>query len=817
MVASQKPMDRLVQDFRYAIRRLRQSIGFTIAAIVTLALGIGANATVFTLINTILFHPLAVREPQQLVTLNRGRTPNLSYPAYQDFRDRNDVLSGMTAFRAMPMALSIANGNNLRIWGYEATGSYFDMLGVQPLVGRLLRAEDDDKPLAHPVLVLNYRFWQRRFAGDPGVAGKTVKINGLDYTILGVAPASFNGTELIFNPDVWVPMSMEAQIEPGNNWLVRRQSHNIWVLGRLKAGVSKQQAEASLNRIAAQLGREHPDTDEGTTIKLSPPGLVGNALRGPVISFSAVLMGIATLVLLLACVNLAGMLLARASDRRREIAVRLAVGARRGQLLSQLLMESLVLSIVGGAAGYLLTLWLTDLLKTWQLPFDLPVNTTLSADTHVLFFAFLAALAATLLFGFAPALQATRHDLVSALKNEASAERLRGWHLRDILVAAQVTLCVVLVISSVLVVRSLQGALSLKIGFNPDRAVSVSFDLGLQGYKPEAGRAFQQRLIEKISAMPGIQSAGIIDNMPLRIGMNNSSVTIVGKPVPKVSHMKQAAIFVVSPGYLKASGTRLLEGRDIDAHDRADGPRVGLVNETFVKMLLPGENAIGKHFRYGGNEKATGMEIVGIVEDGKYESLGEDPAAAVFQPLAQQYDSMTTVVARTSLPTADALRAIRGAVAALDPALTLFNVGSLTDLLAMPLFPARVAAVVLGAFGLIAVVLAATGVFALVAYAVSRRTREIGIRVALGARSGQVLQLVLRRTLTLLIAGTAVGTAITFAAGPLLGAVLYGVGPRDPFTYVLAFLLMASVAALACWYPARRAMRIDPASALREE
>jgi len=810
-------MDRLLQDLRFALRRLRQSPGFTTAAIVTLALGIGANATVFTLLNTILFHPLAVREPQQLVFLNRGNRPSLSYPAYKDFCDRNDALSGATAIRVMPMALSVGNGNNSRIWGYEATGNYFDLLGVQPLLGRLFRPEDDDKPLAHPVLVLSHRFWLRRFAGDPNIAGKTVKINGLDYTILGVTPPSFNGTELIFNPDVWVPMSMETQIEPGNNWLTRRSSSNIWVLGRLKPGVSQQQAEASLNRVAAQLSREHPDTDEGMTIQLSPPGLIGNALRGPVIGFSGVLMGVAMLVLLLACVNLAGMLLARASDRRKEIAVRLAIGARRGQLLGQLLTESLVLATAGGAAGYLITLLLTDVLKTWQLPFDLPVNTTLAADSRVLLFAFLAALAATLLFGFAPALQATRNDLVSALKNEATVERLRSWHLRDLLVAAQVTLSVVLVISSVLVVRSLQGALSLKIGFNPDHAVSISFDLGLQGYKEEAGRAFQQRLLEKVAAMPGIQSAGIIDLMPLRIGMNSSTISMVGKPAPPVSKMKHASIYAISPDYLKAAGTRLLAGRDIDAHDRTGAPRVALVNETFVKMLLPGEPAIGKHFRFGASEKSPAIEIAGIVEDGKYESLGEDPAAAVFEPLAQEYNAMTTLVARTSLPPEDAIRAIRGAAAALDPALTLFNVGSLQDQLALPLFPARVAAVVLGAFGLIAIVLAATGVFSLVVYAVSRRTREIGIRVALGAGTGQVLQLVLRRTLTLLLTGMALGAALALAAGPLLQAVLYGVGPRDPLTYLLAFLLMASVAALACWYPARRAMKIDPASALREE
>lgn len=806
-----------MQDLRFAIRRLRQSPGFTSAAIITLALGIGANATIFTVINTILFRPLAVRQPEQLVFLNRGNAVNMSYPTYKDVRDRNDVLTGTLAIRVMPMAMSSGDGNNSRIWGYEATGNYFDLLGVRPLLGRLFRPEDDDKPLTHPVLVLSYGFWQRRFAGDPNIAGKTVKINGLDYTVLGVTPASFNGTEIILIPDVWVPMSMEAQIEPGNDWLDRRFTHNIWVLGRLKPGVTHQQAQASLNRVAAQIAREHPDSDEGMKIDLSPPGLVGNALRGPVIDFSVVLMGVAGLVLLLACVNLAGMLLARASDRRREIAVRLAIGARRSQLLRQLLTESLVLAIGGGAAAFLLTLWLTDIFRTRALPFDLPLNTTLIADTRVLLFTFFAALGATLVFGLAPALQATRPDLLSALKNEAMTERLRRWHLRDFLVGAQVTLCVVLLISSVLVIRSLQGALSMRLGFNPDHAISVSFDLGLQGYSDERGRAFQQRLLDRAAALPGVQSAGIIDNMPLRIGMNGSNVSIIGKPLPPVSKMKQAVIYRLSPGYLRAAGTRLLAGRDIDTRDRANAPGVALVNETFVRQLLPGENAIGKHFRLGPGEKSPAVEIVGVVEDGKYESIGEDPKPAVFGPLAQRYDAMTTLVVRSALPPDEATRSLRAIIAAMDPTLTLFNVGSLKDQLGFSLFPARIAALVLGAFGLIAVVLASTGVFAMMAYAVSRRTREIGIRVALGARSAQVLQLVLRRTLTLLATGVLLGTAIAFAGGPLLGAILYGVGPRDPLTYLLALLLMAAVAMLACWYPARRAMRIHPSSALREE
>jgi predicted permease len=708
-------IENLARDLRYASRVLRRSPVFTVVAIVTLALGVGANTTIFTVINTILFRPLPVKEPQQLVFFNRGDNVNMSYPDYRDFRDRNDVLSGMTAYRVIPMNMSVHGGKNFRIWGYEATGNYFDMLGVRSLIGRLFHPEDDDKPGAHPVVVLSYSCWQNYFAADPNVADRTVKINGLSYSVLGVAPRSFKGTELIMSPEVWVPMSMEAQIEPGNNWLDERGTTNVWVLGRLKAGITQTQADASLNRIAAQLAHEFPSTDEGIKIDLSPPGLIGKDLRGPFTAFAGVLMGVAGLVLLLACVNLAGMLLARAYDRRKEIAVRLAVGARRAQLVRQLLMESLLLAMAGSAAGFLLSLWLFHLFSLWHPPIDIPANTSLAPDVRVLLFTFIAALVTTFLFGLAPALEATRTDLVPALKNEAISERLRGWRLGDALVAAQIAMSVVLLISSVLVVRSLQHALSLNLGFNPNNAVSVSFDLGLQGYSEQRGRAFQRRLLETVSSIPGLHTIGTINNMPLRLGMSGIGVWIAGKPKPLPSKMEWAVAYDISPGYLRAAGTRLLAGRDIDLRDRAGAPRVALVNETFLRKLLPGENAVGKHFRINGSDTGGSVEIVGVVEDGKYQSLGEDPTLAIFEPLAQHYNAWTTLVARTSLPPDEALRAIRNVVMKMDPELTLFNVGSLKDELAFPLFPARIAASVLGAFGLLAIVLAATGVFGVMA------------------------------------------------------------------------------------------------------
>jgi predicted permease len=417
----------------------------------------------------------------------------------------------------------------------------------------------------------------------------------------------------------------------------------------------------------------------------------------------------------------------------------------------------------------------------------------------------------------APALQTVAVDLVPALKNGRSTGRLRRWHLRDAVVASQIAVSFVLLVSSVLVLRSLRHALDLDLGFQPDGAVAVSFGLGIQGYDEARGLAFQEAVLQRAAALPGVRAVGIGNNLPLRLGTDDSDVSAVGKPVPRRTALSVATIYAITPGYFAAAGTRLVAGRDIDWRDRAGAPPVAVVNRTFARTLFPGENAIGKRFRFGRDPRAQQIEIAGVVEDGKYQSLGEDPALAVFRPMAQGYNHWTTLVMRTSLPAGQATASLRRLIAEMDPALALFNTGSLRDQLAYPLFPARVAAVVLGAFGFIAVVLAATGVFALVAYGVARRTREIGIRMALGADARQVLGTVLARTGTLALVGVSAGAAIALATGRSLSAVLYGVSPDDPRTYGIALILMGAICALSCWLPARRALRIDPSRSLREE
>ncbi|HLJ46475.1 MAG TPA: ABC transporter permease [Bryobacteraceae bacterium] len=806
-----------LRDLRHAISLFRRTPLFTAAAIATLALGIGANTTVFTFVENILLRPLPVRAPQQLVSLGWGGMINFSYPSYLDLRDRNRAFSDLVAYRFNPASMSLQPRVNYRVWGYEATGNYFGALGVQPELGRFFGPGEDMARGANPVMVMSDRVWRERLAADPNVIGREVKINGYPFTIIGVAPPDFGGTELIVAADYWVPMSMSQRIEPGSDWLGSRYAQNIWVMGRLKPGVTPPQAEANLNQIGQELAAAYPNSiSRKDRFRLSSPGLMGQALRGPITSFGAVLMCVGGLVLLLACVNLAGMLMARAADRRREIGIRLAIGAGKGRLLRQLMTESLLLASVGGLLGASLAFGACRLFNSWRLNLDVPIRTSLQPNAVVLAFTAAAALFTTLLFGLMPAVQAIRTDLIPSLKNSPAA-RLRRWSARDLIVVGQIALSVILVICSVLVVRSLQHALTLKLGFEPANAVSLSFDLRLQGYDKKRSRTFDAALISKASAIPGMQAVGIINNFPLRIGEDNSVVSRTDRPVPPTSERRGAVMYNIAPGYLQAAGTKLVAGRDFSRYDRDGAPAVAIVNQALADALYPNENPLGRNFRITLDAADKGIEIVGIVETGKYESLGEDPKPVVFQPIAQTGTEETTLVARTVLPPEQATESLRKAVLELDPELTIYNAGGLKEQLALPLFAARAAATVLGVFGFLAMVLAATGLFGLMAYAVARRTRELGIRMALGAQALTILSAVLKRTLALCGAGLCLGTVVTLAASRLLSAVLYGVSPRDPATYAIAILLMAVVAVLACWSPATRAIHVDPARTLREE
>jgi predicted permease len=811
-------MDYLLQSIRLAFRRLRHSPGFAAVAIVTLALGIGANTTIFTLINTAVLRPLPVDHPEQLVFLNRVDAgavglPAQSYPDYRDLRDRNTVLSGLMAYSFTPVSLSADNTTH-RVWGYLASGNYFDVLGVRPLRGRTLRPDDDDKPGAHPVVVLSFASWQSRFAADPEIVGRTIKISGLDYSVVGVMPPGFIGTELFFAPEFWIPLAMQEEIE-GFSMRERRGNHYLFVSGRLKPQVSLAQAEAAIDALAVQLGREYPADNAGVHERLSRPGLAGAYLRGPVTSFAAVLAAVAGLVLLIACTNLASLLLARAADRRKETAICLALGAGRGQLIGQYLTESVVVSLAGGLAGLLLAVWLADLLAGWRLPVDFALNPRLPIDGRVFAFTAAVSLAASLFLGLAPALHSVRAELVPSLKNEPPS-RMRRWQPRDLLVAVQIALSLVLLVGSLLVVRSLQNAAHVDLGFDPDHAFTASVDLQSEAYTEQRGRDFQRRLIEHLSTAPQVESVALASRLPLGPETGDSYIYPEGRPVPPPAERPDAQRFYVSPGYFHTMHTRFVAGRDFDAHDNEKAPMVAIVNRAFADRVYPGEDAIGKRFRRVGPESDL-IRIVGIVENGKYQSLGEDLSPAMFLAMLQTYSTETVVVMRSPASPEAALDTLRRAILGMDPAVSVYGADSLRGYLGFALFPARLAAIALSSFGLLAMVLAATGIYGVIAYAVSRRTREIGIRMAIGARPAGILASVLGRTGILLGAGAIAGIAIAFAVTRFFSPLLYNISPFDPVAFGAAIAIMGLIAVAASLAPAWRAMSIDVMKALRQD
>ena len=808
------------QDLQYGWRMLLKRPGLSSIAVITLALGIGANTAIFSLVNTVLLRPLPVSQPEQLVALNstslsgNNSIPTLSYPNYRDYRDRNDVLSGLLLYRFSPVSLS-NNSVNERVWAYLVSGNYFDVLGVKPALGRFFTSEDDKSPGAHPVTVITYNCWQKRFGGSADAIGKNVIVNGRTFSIVGIAAKGFNGSEISYFPEMWFPVMMLAQIEPGNDYLEDRDSANFFVQGRLKSGVTTQQAEAALRALAVQLAQEYPNQNENKTVALSPPGLFGAFLRGPVLGFAGVLMAVVGLVLLLACTNLANLLMARATERRKEIAIRLAIGASRWRLIRQLLTESVLLAALGGGLGLVLAYWVVNAITALKPPIDIPLSTELHLDYRVMLFTAAVSVLTGIAFGLLPALQATNPDLVPALKDETSIGGYRRSWLRSGLVVFQLALSLLLLICAGLVLRGLLNAQLLNPGFTPQHAIEMSFDLGLQGYDSSRTKEFKRQLLERVRSMPGVQNAGLSNFVPLSMNINSNSIFIEGAPQERGANIPTAMTSSASPGFIGAMGTELLEGRDFTEQDGVARPPAALINETFARHFWPGQYALGKRFSHEG---AAGpwYEVVGVMRDGKYFSLVEEPTPFVYRSLRPESDSLTMVVRTLSDPQS-MIGALREEFQQLDANLPVFGVKTLTEHMALPLFPARVAAILLGSFGLLALILAAIGIFGVMSYAVSQRTREIGIRMALGANSGGILRLVVGGGLKLIAVGMGIGFAGAFAGTRLMSALLYGVSATDFVTFVGIALLLTGVALMACYLPARRATKVDPMTALRCE
>ena len=802
------------QDLRHGMRMLRRSKRFTAIAVLSLALGIGANMVVFGVLNGLLLRPLPIRDPERVYFVNNKSFPAQTFPNYLAMRDRNVVFDSLFAYRIMYMAVE-ASTEPQHVWGYLVTGNYFESLGVKPAVGRFFTTAEDRARNASPYAVLSYTCWQNRFGGDPAIAGRTVRINGLPYTVLGVAPKGFRGTEVFYAAEIWVPMSMEAQIE-GWNWLDDTHSSNAWIAGRLKPGISQARAEANLAAIAQQLASEREE-NEGLKFALSRPGLVGSLPREPVQAFAGGVMLLAAIVLIVACTNLASMLAVRSADRRRELAIRLSIGASRGRVLRQLLTETIPISILGGALGCGIAAAGLRVLSRWRVTGDLPMQFDVDADGRVFLFVAAATLLSGIFFGLAPARQVWKADPNRGLKGLGREGERSRWVIRDIVLASQVALCCLLVMASIVSVRGLARSLTAPVGFEMKGAAVAGFDLGPAGYQGARAAIFERQARDAVARIPGVTAAAYASSLPLSIDQS-STFTF---PPDTVDFLPSKAIlahyYQVSPGYFQAMGTRILAGRDFSDLDQFGGKAVAIINRTMLRRLLGIQEpakGVGKHFLYGSK---VVIEIVGVIEDGKYSTLAEAPDSAVFWPLSQMPSNNVVMIARSSRPESEVAAEMRRAIAKLDPHLPVYNTGSLAQLIGMVYLPAQAAVFSLGAFGVLAILLAVTGIYGVAAHGVSGRLREIGIRMSIGARPAQVLRLILGRTSVFVGVGCVIGAGLGAGAAQLLASIVYQASPRDPVVITTVAAVMAVTAIAAVLGPARRALTVDPVSVLRED
>jgi predicted permease len=813
----------MLDDVRFAVRLLRKSPLFTLTAALSLAIGIGANTTIFSVASALLLRPLpGLGQPDRLVDLGRTTSgqgfDTVSHPYYRSVREQATTLSGVYAYRLEPMPMSLGGRDAAdRVYGTVVSANYFDVLGTRPVYGRMLNDGDDKTIGGHPVTVISHELWERRFDSDPGIVGQAIVLNSHAFTVVGIAPRGFQGTTLL-RSDLWVPLSMTGVAIPRNPiGLENRQS--VWLVmgGRLKDGVTVQQAQAEMNAIAAGLQREFPQEYGDRGIVVATSALVPGRIN-VVAAFMGLLMAIVGLVLLIACVNVAGMMLARAANRRREIAVRLAIGAGRGRLIRQLMIEAVVLFAAGGAAGVLVSRWLTGMFMGLLPALPFPVGLGIPTDWRVLSFAIALSFVTAILSGLAPALQASGSNLVPALKSEGLDSGPSKLRLRSAFVVGQITMSLLLVIAAGLFLRALQHAASLQPGFNQDRVDVLTFDLSIGGFNDTTGRPFVREVLERVKALPGVESASASVDLPLdggRMGFGSARLPGVDGEAGNVN----ADWNIVEPGFFQTLQLPLVRGRDFAPTDTAASPRVAIVNEAFARRAWPNQDPIGQHVlteRGPFQPDMAPLTIVGVATDAKLMSLNETTEPYIYVPLAQRYTSSMSILVKHA-GDASAIPQVRALMREMSPNLPLTVAMPLGDVTAIGLVPQRIVASVAGSLGIVGLVLAAIGIYGVTAYAVSRRTKEIGIRVALGADRGRVLRLVLRQGLALAGIGVAIGVVLAALGSSLLESLLYGVRGLDPLTFGAACALFAVVTLVATYIPARRAARIDPMVALRAE
>ncbi|MBZ5545717.1 MAG: ABC transporter permease [Acidobacteriia bacterium] len=814
-------METLLQDARYAYRTLRKAPGFTAVIVISIALGIAANTTVFSIANGLLWGVLPVKDPGRLVAFAEGES--LSYPDFIDYRDQTPQVfeGGVCAhFPLIPASLG-AQSEPERIWGQAVSGNYFSVAGVTPALGRGILPSEDQVPGRDAVVVLSHALWRRRFASNPSIIGREAVLNGQRYTVVGVTPPGFTGTDRGLLAEFWVPLAMAEQIMPDlAKDQPRATRNNQWLTlnARLKRGVSHAQAVAAVNVVKKRIDDTYrkDERQHQPPMTLDPAGGLLAGSQTPAVSLMAVLMVVVGLVLLVACANVANLLLARATGRQREVAIRLAMGASRRRLIRQLLTESVLLALGGAAVGFVLAAVAAHAISSFELPLPFPVVFDFNVDLRVLAFTAGLSILTGILFGLAPALRATRPDLVAALKNETTVfGRVRGFGLRNALVVVQVALSLVLLVSAGLFLRSMQNASSIDLGMKPDNILLMAFDPKLHNYSREKTRQFISELRQRVSALPGVRSVSFVDTVPLSIGGTSYDFRAAnGKGGAEQN--ANADVYSVGANYFETLGIPLLRGRDFSL--KTDDEHVAIINETMASHLFGNEDPLGRQLV----ADKTSYTIVGLARNSKSRTLGEDAKNCAFLFLEAAPEKIVSffgisLAVKTSASPRTLTRPVRAEIATLDPDLAVFNLDTMREHVDKSLLLPRISATLLGVFGAVGLTLAAIGLYGVMSYAVRRRTREIGIRMALGAEPGKVLRMVLGQGLAVTAVGLAIGLGIALVLGRFTASLLYGISGTDLLTFLAVPAVLVAAALPAIFFPAYRAARVDPTTALRYE
>jgi len=820
-------LDNFWKDLRYAFRMLFKSPGFTLVAVLALGLGIGANTAIFSVFNGMLWRPLPVKNPKQLVVVASKTRDfqfpfSLSYPDFQDYRQLKNVFTDLVAYSPSPVNFG-AQGRPERAWADLVTGNYFSALGIEPALGRTFAPDEGWVPNKDPLVVLSYKYWQKRFGGDRSIVGQTVQVNNHAFTIIGVAPEKYIGAYYFIEPDLYLPISTSGLLDPTqSDVLTKRSAAFLRVLGYLQPGVTPAQAMAAAQPIDQRLAQDFPDSHKGLSLLVLPelsarpePGL-GGFMSTAVIVF----MLLVGLVLLIACANVANLILARANGRRKEFATRVALGASRWRMARQLLTETVLLSAFGGILGMVFARWAGMALTSIHIPSDIPMRLfDLRLDWRIFSFAFLAALLTGVVAGLVPSLQASRTDLADTLKaGGRSGGSSAGHHrFRNALVVSQVAVSLLLLACAGFFIRSLQNSAHVDMGFRVDHTLMMSMDLGLQGYNEERGQQFFKQLAERVRSLPGVRDAAVSAYIPM--GYNSSGINIFpeGQAIDDKTNTQVAFDDMVQPSYFRTAGVPVIKGREFTDADSATAPLVAIINEAFAQKIWPGQDPIGKIFRT--KKDGAPIQVVGLTRTGKYLFLYEPPQGYVYFPLAQRYSAGANLFVYSEGDPQQLVSAVRDQISQLDAGLPVFAVTTMEAHVryGKPLLPARLGAMLVGAFGFLGLVLASVGVYGVVSYSVSQRTQEIGIRTALGAQRANVLRMILKQGMRMALIGTGVGIVLSFLLFRGLRSVLYGVKSTDLVTLAAVSGMLLAVAFLASYVPALRATRVDPVVALREQ